>query len=337
MKANEAEVEGLSGTERSAVLLMILGESEASEVLTHMNPKEVQSIGSCMSSMSNITRDKVEVVLDEFLTDLKNQTALGIGSNDYVRNVLTKALGEDKAGNIIDRIILGGNSQGLEALKWMEPREVAEVIRLEHPQIIAIVLSYLESSQSAEVIKWLPERVRPDVLMRIATLDGIPPSALKELDIIFEKYLSTEGSMKSANVGGIKSAAEILNLVDSSMESEIIESVKELDQELGDDIEDLMFVFENLVDVDNSAIQALMRDISTDVLVSALKGADETLKDKFLGNMSKRASTLLLEDMEAKGPMKLSDVEAAQKEILGIARQKEQNGEIVLSAGDEFV
>jgi flagellar motor switch protein FliG len=329
----EADNAGGRGIDKAAILLMSLGEEEASEILRHMGPKEVQSVGTAMSGVANVGRDKVETVLDAFLNLLSNQTSLGIGSNDYIRSVLVKALGEEKASGVIDRILLGGNSQGLESLKWMDPKAVAEIIRMEHPQIVAIVLSYLESDQAALVLAALPERTRPDIIMRIATMDGIQPSAIRELDQIMEKHFSSDSNIKSASVGGTKTAAEILNFIDSSLESEIMDSVRESDNDLGEEISELMFVFDDLIDIDDRGIQTLLRDISTDTLVLALKGADEKLKQKFLKNMSQRAAQMLNEDMDAKGPVKVSDVEAAQKEILTVARQKEADGEISLGAG----
>jgi flagellar motor switch protein FliG len=333
----EEAAKKLTGLERAAVLLMALGEQEAAEVMKHMTPKEVQSLGIAMATSVNVKRDQVEGILDEFVTTLENQTGLGIGTNEYVRSVLNRALGEDKAGGLIDRILLGANSQGLEALKWMDARAVAEIIRLEHPQIIAIVLSYLEGDHAADVLAALPERLQPDIMMRIASLDGIPPSALRELDAIMEKHFSSD-NIKSASVGGAKKAADILNFVESAMENAIMEVVNEADAELGNKISELMFVFADLKRVDDRSVQALMRDITTDNLVLALKGADEDLKQKFLKNMSARAAEMLLEDLEAKGPVRLSEVEEAQREILNVAKQKESNGEISLSSGsDDFV
>jgi flagellar motor switch protein FliG len=318
---------------------MTLGEQAASEVLKHMAPKEVQSVGAAMAQINNVTRGQVSEVLSSFVTSLNEETGLGLGTDDYVRSVLTKALGEDKAGNLIDRILQGGNTKGLETLKWMDPRGVAEIIRHEHPQIIAIVLSYLESDQSAEILSLFPERVRVDVLMRIATLDGIQPAALNELNDIMEKQFSGSNNVKSSTVGGLKSAADILNFMDSSMEGEIMDSIKEVDTDLGQNIQDLMFVFDNLNEVDDRGIQTILREISSESLVLALKGADEGLKEKVFKNMSKRAAEMLRDDLEAKGPVRLSEVEGAQKEILAVARRLADAGEISLggSGGEEYV
>jgi len=319
-----------SGTERAAVLLMSLGEDLAANVMKLMGPKEVQRIGQAMATLENVSKQQMGGVLTEFITEVDNQTALGIGNDDYVRNVLISALGEDKASGIIDRVLMGHSSKGLEALKWMDARAVAEVIRLEHPQIIAIVLAYLDSDHAAEVLALLPTRTRPDIMMRIATLDGIQPQALMELDEIMERQFSGAGTMKSSNVGGVKSAADILNFVETVIESEVIEEIRESNNELGDLIQDLMFVFDNLADVDGTGIQTLLREVSTDILILALKGADDAVKEKIFSNMSKRAGEMLRDDLEAKGPVRLSDVEGAQKEILAVARRLADSGDIVL-------
>lgn len=328
----------LTGVQRAAVLLMTLGTTEASEVLKHMNPKEVQAIGSAMAQMSNITKPMVSDVMDNFMGAVGDQTALGIGSEDYIRSMLVSALGEDKAGNMIDRILLGSGSSGLEALKWMDARSVAEVIRLEHPQIIAIVLSYLDPDQSAEVLALLPERARPDILMRVAYLDGIAPAALQELDKIMEKQFEGSSNVSQSSIGGIKTAANILNFMDGSVEQAISATISEADQDMAEQIHDLMFVFDNLKEVDDRGIQALLREVSSESLVVALKGADPEVKAKFLGNMSSRAAEMMEEDMEVKGPVRLSEVEAAQKEIIAIARRMADDGDIQLGGGgEEFV
>lgn len=329
----------LTGSERAAIMMMALGEEVATAILKHMGPKEVQKIGEAMASTNNVSREQVEDVVSNFADTFGSQTALGVGSEDYLRKVLVNALGEDKASGLIDRILLGRSSKGLEALKWMEPRAIAEIVRLEHPQIIAIVLSSLDSDQAAEVLSLLPENMRADILMRIASLDGIQPSALHELDDILEKqFTGTSGNLKSSSVGGTKTAANILNFMDTSIESAIIDRVKEVDSDLGQKIQDLMFVFDNLGVVDDRSIQALLREVSSETLIVALKGADETVKEKILKNMSKRAAEMLRDDLEARGPVRLSEVESAQKEILAIARRMAESGDISLGGGgDEFV
>jgi len=334
IKQKQADI---SGAERAAILLMSLGEEQASEVLKHMGARDVQRIGTSMATLKNVTRDQALEVLDTFVTTVEEETSLGVGSDDYVRRVLEQALGE-KASSLIDRILLGRKSKGLEALKWMDPRGVAEVIRQEHPQIIAIVLAYLESDQAAEVLDLLPERVRPDVIMRIATLDGIPPSAFNELDEVMEKQFSGNENLKSSSVGGVRAAAEILNLVDGNTEESVLAGVRESDETLSQDIQDQMFVFDNLVDIDDRGIQTLLRDVQSDMLVVALKGADQGVREKIFNNMSKRAAEMLEEDLEAKGPVRLSDVENAQKEILGTARRLAEQGQLDLGGkGEEYV
>ena len=339
MAEAQEKAKQLNGVERSAILLMTLGEQAAAEVLKHMDPKEVQKLGAAMAQIDNVTRQQVDEVLRHFCQTVQDETGLGLGSDEYVRNVLINALGQDKAEGLIDRIIQGGNTKGLETLKWMDPRAVAEIIRLEHPQIMAIVLSYLEPDQAAEVLALFPERVRVDVTLRIASLDGIQPNALNELNDILEKQFSGNSNVKSSSVGGIKAAANILNFMDSSIEGEIMDSIKEVDADLGQNIQDLMFVFDNLLEVDDRDIQTILREISSESLVLALKGAEDALKEKIFKNMSKRAAEMLRDDLEAKGPVKLSDVEAAQKEILSVARRLADAGDISLGGGggEEYV
>ena len=330
----------LSGIQRAAILLMSLGEERASEVLKHMGPKEVQKVGTAMSELSAVSKQQVNNVLTDFVSIAEDQTALGVGNDDYIRNVLVNALGSDKATGVIDRILLGKNSKGLEQLKWMDSRQVAELIRLEHPQIIAIILSYLDSDQSAGVLAEMAENVRMDIVMRIAALDGIQPNAIAELNDILEQQFTGDGtsSIKSSSVGGIKTAANILNLMDTSIENEIMDKMKEVNEEISQQIMDNMFVFANISEIDDRGIQLLLREISTDILVLALKGADAALKEKIFKNMSKRASEMLRDDLESKGPVRLSEVEEAQKEIIAVARRLTESGEISLGGGaDEFV
>ncbi len=332
-------MEGVSGVERAAILMLAMGEQDAASIMSHMGPKEVQELGLAMANMSKVSTTNMEAVMHSFVDTLRSETSLGLDSDEYIRNVLNSALGADKAGGVIDRILLGRNSKGLEQLKWMDPRSIAELIRLEHPQIIAIVLSFLDSDQAAEVLAEFPERVRPDVVMRIATLEGIQPSALQELDEILEKQFSGATNVKSSSLGGVKTAANILNFTDGVVESSVMEQVTSADQELAQEIQDNMFVFENLIDVDDRGIQALLREVASDQLMLAMRGADEGLKEKIFKNMSKRAAEMLRDDLEAAPPVRLSDVEGAQKEILGVARRLADAGEINLGGGggEEFV
>ena len=328
-----SEDASVNGVEKAAIFLMSVGEGVAGEVIKHLGPREVQKIGAAMSALQNVSREMVSGTLGDFAEAVRQQTGIGIGSEEYIRTVLTNALGEEKATSMIDRILLGGASNGLDSLKWMDARGVSELIRFEHPQIIAIVLSYLDSDQAAEVLGMLPENVRSDLLMRIATMEGVQPAALKELNEVLETQLREGGGTQQSSMGGIKCAAEILNFVDRSVEAKISEEMTEADSDLAEQIQDLMFTFENLGDVDDRGIQALLREVSTDSLVLALKGTDDTIRNKIFMNMSQRAADMLKDDLEAKGPVKLSEVEAAQKEILTIARRLADEGQISLGAG----
>lgn len=323
----------LDTTQKAAILLMSVGEERAAELMRHMGPKEVQKIGLAMANIGDITKDVVQEVLVDFMEVVRQQTGIGLGADDYVRNVLVNALGEDKASGIIDRILLGGSSKGLEALKWMDPKAVTDLIKNEHPQIIAIILSYLDSDQAADILGHLSEKVRPDVLLRIATLETVQPAAMRELNETLEKQLKGSSGVGSSNIGGVKAAANILNFIDSSLEAEIMEKIKETDGDLGQDIQDLMFVFDNLIDVDDRGIQTMLREVSTDTLLLALKATEEELKEKIFKNMSSRAAEMLKDDLEAKGPVKVSEVEGAQKEILTIARRLADEGQISLGGG----
>lgn len=324
--------------EAAAILLMSLGEADAAQILKHMGPKEVQNVGVAMAQLANITQEEVEEVMLQFMETVATQTGMGIGADQYIRNMLTEALGEDKASSLIDRILVGGNTQGLDTLKWMEGRAVAELIRYEHPQIQAIVVSYLEPDQAAEVLATFDEKVRLDVMMRVASLDSIQPQALEELNNILEKQFSGNAATKTSKIGGVKCAAEIVNYMESTLAGDMMDSIKEVDSDLGNEIEDLMFVFDNLKDVDDRGIQTILREVSSEVLIVALKGADTELQDKIFKNMSKRASELLRDDLEAKGPVKVSEVETAQKDILTIARRLADSGEIALGgSGEEMI
>ncbi|MCD5979265.1 MULTISPECIES: flagellar motor switch protein FliG [Pseudomonas] len=336
---DRAAVAKLSKVEKAAVLLLSLGETDAAQVLRHMGPKEVQRVGVAMAQMRNVHREQVEEVMTEFVEIVGDQTSLGVGSDGYIRKMLTQALGEDKANGLIDRILLGGNTSGLDSLKWMEPRAVADVIRFEHPQIQAIVVAYLDADQAGEVLGHFDHKVRLDIILRVSSLNTVQPAALKELNQILEKQFSGNANTSRTTLGGIKRAADIMNFLDSSIEGALMDSIREVDEDLSTQIEDLMFVFNNLSDVDDRGIQALLREVSSDVLVLALKGSDEAIKEKIFKNMSKRAAELLRDDLEAKGPVRVSDVETAQKEILTIARRMAEAGEIVLGGkgGEEMI
>jgi flagellar motor switch protein FliG len=312
-----------NGVEKAAILLLTLGEAEAAEILKHMGAKDVQRVGTAMAELKGVSREQVSSVLQEFVTAVDAQTSVGVGSDEFVRKVLVNALGEDKAAGLIDRIRVGGQRKGLEQLKWMDARAVAEVVRHEHPQIISIVLAYLESDQAAEVLGQLPENMRADLVMRVATLEGVRPSALTELDEILEKQFSGGSATQTAALGGAKVAASMLNIVEG----------------LQTKIQELMFVFDDLASVDDRGMQELLRQVPSDQLLIALKGAEEELKAKVFKNMSQRAAETLKEDLESRGPVKLSEVESAQKEILLVARKLADAGTISLGGGgqEEYV
>jgi len=328
-----SDAEKMDGATRTAILLMSIGEEAATEVMRYLEPREVQRVGTAMTKLTGVSNKVVDDVIATFLESVGETSNLGIGANDYLRKVLSDALGADKAGQVVDRIVHGGTTNGIEAVKWMEPRSVAESIRLEHPQIIAIIVSHLDPDMAAEVLSFLPTNVVPDILMRVATLETIQPEALRELDQILERQFSGNQSVRSAGVGGIKSAAEIMNFLDSTFEERVIKDIGAVDEDLATKIQDSMFVFDNLKDLDNRSVQALLRELQSEQLIVALKGADDSLRDLFLNNMSKNAAEILREDLEAKGPVKLSDVEAAQKEIVATARRLAESGEVVLAGG----
>ncbi|GLR63921.1 flagellar motor switch protein FliG [Marinospirillum insulare] len=338
MSEDELYSENLSNLERAAILLMSLGETDAAQVLKHMGPKEVQKIGLAMSQLQNVSRADVEEVLGDFLENVGEQTGLGVGADSYIRRMLSEALGEDKANGLIDRILLGGNTTGLDTLKWMEPRAVADIIRFEHPQIQAIVLSYLDSDQGAEIIRFFDPKVRLDVMLRVAALESVQPQALQELNDILEKQFSGSGGTQTTSMGGVKVVANIMNNLDSNVEGELMDAIKEIDETLGEEIEDLMFVFDNLADLDDKDLQILLREVKPETLTLALKGAEGRVQEKIFKNMSKRAAELLRDDLEAQGPVRVSEVESSQKEVLGVARRLADDGTINLaSGGDEMV
>lgn len=334
-----SSIKNMSGAERAAIFMMSMGEHSAAQVLKHMSPKEVQKIGSVMATLNNVPNEKVESVIGAFVETANTQSAVGVDSDEFIRNMLNSALGEDKASSVIDRILTDKNPKGLESLKWMDPRSVADVVKNEHPQIIAIVLSYLDSGHAAEILQYLPERSRSDVLMRVATLEGVPPAALQELNQVLEKQFSGSSGLKKSGVGGIKLAADILNVMGTDSESMITESITELDEELAQQIQEQMFVFDNLLTIDDRGIQAILRDVQSEQLITALKGADDAIKEKIFGNMSSRAADMMREDLEAKGPVRLKDVEDAQKEILAVAQRLAESGDISLGGkgDDEYV
>jgi len=334
------DVDKLNGAEKSAILLLSLSEEDAAQVLKHLEPKQVQQVGMVMAGMGDFTQGKITSVHKLFIDDIKNCSTIGFQSEEFVRKALTAALGEDKAGNLIDQIIMGGGAKGLDSLKWMDAKQVANIIRNEHPQIQTIVLSYLESQQAAQIMGQFTDKVRLDLMMRIANLEEVQPAALQELNDIMEKQFVGQAGAQAAKMGGLKAAADIMNFFESNIEGTVMDSIREQDEEMSQQIQDLMFVFENLADVDDRGLQTILRDVQQDTLMKAIKGADDTLKEKIMSNMSKRAADMLVDDLETMGPVRVSEVEVAQKEILAIARRLSDDGEIMLgsgSGGDEFV
>lgn len=330
--------EKLPSVDRAAVLLLALGEDDAARVLKHLDPREVQRVGSAMANLRSVNMGQISGVLEAFLDTVTGQSGLTIGASEYIRKMLIGALGEDKARTLVDRI-LGGNTAGIDKLKWMDARTVADFMVHEHPQIQAIVLSHLEPEQAVEVLGFMTDtEAKIDVLSRVATLESVPPNALLELNAVLEEQVGGKSATRFAQMGGTQVAAEIMNKLGSGADEEILAGIRKTNETLANEIQDLMFIFENLMDVDDKGIQVLLREVSTDNLVLALKGAEEQMKEKIFSNMSKRAADLLKDDLETKGPVRVSEVESAQREILVIARRLADAGEIVLGgAGEQLI
>lgn len=334
---SDADVQ-MTGTQRAALLLMTLGEAEAAEVLKYMDAGEVQQLGTAMTTLRDVSKDQASSVLDGFITDIEDQTSFGIATEDYVRKVLSNAFSKSKAKSLMERMLTGKDATGFEALKWMSAENIIEIIDGEHPQIVAIILSYLEPDQAANALNALPEELRAEVIMRIAKLSDVQQSALAEIEALIASKSEESSSSTSRKVGGTEVAAAIVNAMGMTSGDTILGEIKEANAELGEEIQEMMFVFDTLLNVDDRGIQSLLREISNDLLVVALKGAVPELQDKIIDNMSKRAATLLREDMEASGPTKLSDVEQAQKEILEVARRLAESGDLDLGlSGEEYV
>ena len=323
------------GLNDAAILLMSLGEIEAAEVFKHLSPKEVQKLGEAIAKTKSISRERVEEVVDKFTDVAAAQSLLVSDSGDYVRSVLKLALGDDKAALLIDRILQGGDVSGIESLKWMDPLSVAELLRNEHPQIVAAILVHLDFDQVADILKHASERQRNEVMLRIATMEGIQPSALKDLNEVLFKILSGGDKIRKASLGGVKTAAEVINFLGTALEGTVIESIRGHDPDLAQKIQDKMFVFDDVMKLDNKAIQMVLKEIASESLIVALKGAQPELKEKFLANMSSRGAETLREDLESRGPMRLSEVEAQQKEILKTVRRLADEGQIVIGGGGD--
>jgi len=331
------EMSELTGTQRAAVLMLLLGEEQAANIIRFLSPKEVQGLGAAMVQVAELSQEAVNAVLDEFLAEIKRQTNLGLGTADYVDKVFRRALGDDKAASVLGRINPGHGSKGLEILTWMDARSIADMIQAEHPQVVAIILSVLETGVAAEVLNFLPPDARAEIMQRVASLEQVQPSAMDELEAIMKKQFSTNSSSKSSSLGGVKAAANILNQTKTTLEAAVMSGLRDIDPDLMQQIQDNMFTFENLVGVDNKGIAKIMANVEPDLMMKALKGASEAVKEKFLGSMSERARGMFRDDMEALPPMRLSDVETAQKMVMRAARKLADAGDLVLGGGADYV
>jgi len=323
------------GIHRSAVLLMSLGEDEAAEVFKFLAPREVQKIGKAMAMLNQVSREEVDGVLGKFCEEAGSQSTVGVEAREYLRSVLVKALG-DKSAVIIERILHGGDTSGIDKLKWLDSGTIAQLIGSEHPQVIATILVHLDQDQASEILSNLTERLRGDVMMRVATLDGIQPSALKELNDTLAEVLAGADSLQKSSLGGVRAAAEILNYLPSAQSNQIMEGMRDTNAELAQSILDEMFVFEDLMQLDDRGVQTVLREVQSESLIVALKGCSQELRDKIFKNMSSRAAEMLREDLEAKGPVKLSEVEKEQKEILVVVRRLADEGQVAMAGkGDD--
>lgn len=329
----------LSGTQKSAILMMLLGEDEAAAILQNLSPREVQHLGTAMYSVTGVDQNTVNAVLDEFLETIKKQTGLGLGAGQYIENVLTKALGEDKAQSVLGRITPASSESQIDILDWMDARAISELIIDEHPQIKALIISYLEFGLAADVLTLLPSEIQPDIVRRIATLETVEPGAIKELERVMKAKFAANTSLRASQIGGVKAAAKIMNFTKTDMENRILNAIKKEDRDLMAEIQDNMFVFENLGGSDDRSLQTLLRSVDQDVLVVAMKGADAQLQEKLLSCMSTRAAANLRDEMEALGPVRLTEVQEAQKQIINVARKLSDDGTIVLAGrgGEEMV
>jgi len=335
----ESVFDQLTGTQKSAILMMLIGEDEASEILRNLSPREVQHLGTAMYSVQGLDQETVNLVLDEFLAIIKAQTSLGMGAGNYIRNVMVKALGEDKSQSVLSRIAPSASARPIEILDWMDARSISELIADEHPQIIALVISYLDAGLGADVLGLLPENLQSEVIRRIATLQTVGPDALRELEQVMQKKFKANTSLRASQVGGVDAAARIMNFTKQNMEARIMKDIGKGDKGLMQAIQESMFVFDMLIMSDDKSLQTLLRMVDTDLLVLALKGADEPLQEKLFGCMSKRAAANIMDEMEALGPVRLTEVQSAQKEIINVARRLSDEGTIVLAGrgGDDLV
>ena len=331
--------EGLNGTQKCAILMMLIGEDEAAEIMGNLSPKEVQILGAAMYSVQGLGQDTVNLVLDEFLAIIKAQTSLGISGGNYIKNVLTKSLGQDKAQSVLGKITPTDSIKAIEILDWLDARSITDLIIDEHPQIIALIISYLEPAIASDVLHFLPEKSQSDIIKRIATLQTVQPEALRELDRVMQKVFSSNASLRASKVGGVQAAAKIMNFSSQDGEARIMKDILKEDKSLMQAIQDSMFVFETLLLSDDKSLQTLLRNVENDLIILALKGADQELRDKLFGCMSQRAAANIQDEMEALGPVRLTEVQEAQKQIIAVARRMSDEGSIVLAGrgGDDYV
>jgi flagellar motor switch protein FliG len=340
-EAKKAKIsfEELTGTQKSAILMMLVGEDEATEILKNLSPREVQHLGASMYSVQGLDQDTVNLVLDEFLAIIKEQTSLGLGAGNYIRNVMTKALGDERAQSVLSRITPTSTERPIEILDWMDARSISELILDEHPQIIALIISYLDHGQASDVLAQLPEEAQADVITRVATLQTVQPEALRELEIVMQRKFQANTSLRASQVGGVPAAAKIMNFLTQDIEARIMSALKDNDEDLMVAIQESMFVFDNLIMSDDKSMQIIIRSVDNEDLVLALKGADEPLSEKILSCMSTRAAANIKDELEALGPVRLTEVQEAQKRIINVARRLSDEGSIVLAGrgGDDFV
>jgi flagellar motor switch protein FliG len=330
--------ETTDGLREAAILLMSIGEEQAAEVFKFLSPKEAQKVGAVMARMKTVPKEKIDSVITKFNESKDEQYSLVGDTDAFVSGVLKRALGDEKAGMLLDRILQGRDVSGIESLKWMDPGAIAEMLKNEHPQIVASIVVHLERDHAAETLKNLG--VRNDVLLRVATLDGIQPQALQELNDVLAKVLAGGEKLKKATLGGTKAAAEILNFLGPAMETPTVESIRETDPDLAQQILDQMFTFEDINGMDDKSVQLVLREVQSESLLIALKAADQSLREKIFANMSQRAAEMLREDLESKGPVRVKEVETEQREILKIVRRLAEEGQIQIggkSSEEEYI
>ena len=331
--------EGLSGTQKCAILMLLIGEEEAANILSNLGPEDVKTLGAAMYQVQGIDQDTVNMVLDEFLSIIKANTALGFGATDYISTVMSKALGSEKAQSVLSKITPQDANKPIDILQWMDAKSICDLISDEHPQIIAVIISYLDSAVGADVLSQLDEKVQSDIIFRLSTLENIQPDALKELEKVMERKFNSNASLRATQAGGIRSASNVMNYLKSNLEANIMKDLTKRDKDIAKEIQENMFDFENLASIDDKSLQFLIRSLDNELIVIALKAADDNLKDKFFASMSQRAAANIQDEMDALGPMRLTDVQEAQKQIIAVARQLADEGSIVLSGrgGDEYL